>query len=310
MGSQSRSLLAVAVHVAALGASVSAMAADADPPPSNPDDSNGKVTELGKIAVDADSGAYKADVPSSPKYTDLLRDTPQTMTVIPAELIQQEGGLLLRDVLRMNVPGITFGAGEGASYGDSINIRGFSATNDIQVDGVRQSANTTHTDPFDTQSIEVVQGTSSVYSGVGALGGTINMVSKLPTATDFENISLGAGTADYMRGTADVNETFGDPDLGMAARMNVMDHRNMVADRDHTSYERWGVAPSFTIGLNTPTRFTLAYTHEHDHNMPEYGIPLRNFQLVPGVSRDNYYGATNVDKEDINSDDITAIFAH
>ena len=73
--------------------------------------------------------------------------------------------------------------GEGGSYGDSINIRGFAATNDIQVDGVRQSANTTHTDPFDTQSIEVVQGTSSVYSGAGALGGTINLVSKLPTAS-------------------------------------------------------------------------------------------------------------------------------
>lgn len=88
--------------------------------------------------------------------------------------------LLLRDVLRQNVPGITFGAGEGGSYGDSINIRGFTATNDVAVDGVRQSANTTHTDPFNTQAIEVVQGSSSVYSGVGALGGTINFVSKLP----------------------------------------------------------------------------------------------------------------------------------
>jgi len=296
MDNQSRTVLALAVNVAL---SATAVAAEDE-----------KVTQLGKISVDADASAYKAEVPSSPKYTELLRDTAQTITVIPSELIQQQGGLLLRDVLRQNVPGITFGAGEGGSYGDSINIRGFAATNDVQVDGVRQSANTTHTDPFDTQSIEVVQGTSSVYSGAGALGGTINLVSKLPTASDFTAISVGGGTADYMRGTADVNRTFGDPDQGMAARLNVMGHRNEVADRDVTSYNRWGVAPSITWGLNTPTRLTLAYVHEHDRNLPEYGIPLRNFAPVPGVDRDNYYGFSNVDVERIDSDAVTAIVSH
>src|SRR5262249_47154254 len=186
--------------------------------------------ELGKIAVDAELSSYKAEVASSPKYTELLRDTPQTITVIPADLIQQQGALLLRDVLRQNVPGITFGAGEGGSYGDSINIRGFTATNDVAVDGVRQSANTTHTDPFNTQAIEVVQGTSSVYSGVGALGGTINFVSKLPTATNSQVFSAGGGTADYLRGTVDINRTVGGPSLGMAFRLNAMGHRNQVAD--------------------------------------------------------------------------------
>jgi catecholate siderophore receptor len=70
-------------------------------------------------------------------------------------LIQQQGALLLRDVLRQDVPGIAFGAGEGGSYGDSINIRGFTATNDIAVDGVRERANTTHTDAFNTQAVEI-----------------------------------------------------------------------------------------------------------------------------------------------------------
>jgi len=296
MDNQSRIVLGFAVNVAL---SATAVAAEDE-----------KVTELGKISVDAQASAYKAEVPSSPKYTELLRDTAQTITVIPSDLIQQQGGLLLRDVLRQNVPGITFGAGEGGSYGDSINIRGFTATNDIAVDGVRQSANTTHTDPFNTQSIEVVQGTSSVYSGVGALGGTINVVSKLPTASDFAALSVGGGTADYMRGTADINRMIGDPNQGMAARLNVVGHRNMVADRDVTSYNRWGVAPSFTWGLNTPTRLTLAYIHEHDRNLPEYGIPLRNFQPVPGVNRSNYYGFSNVDVERIDSNAVTAIISH
>jgi len=308
--STSRRLLAAAVHLA-LGASLSAMAAEPTTPNSGSDASPAKKeTQLGKISVDDSVSEYKVDQVESPKYTEPLRDTAQTITVIPAELIQQQGTLLLRDVLRQNVPGITFGAGEGGSYGDSINIRGFTATNDVAVDGVRQSANTTHTDPFDTQAIEVVQGSSSVYSGVGALGGTINFVSKLPSAADFANISVGAGTADYMRTTADVNERIGDPDLGMAFRVNAMAHRNEVADRDVTSYTRWGFAPSFAVGLGTPTRFTLAYLHEHDRNLPEYGIPLRNFAPVSGVNRSNYYGFSNVDVEKIDDDALTAILAH
>ena len=130
MDNQSRTVLAIAVNVAF---TATAVAAEDD-----------KVTELGKISVDADAGAYKADVPSSPKYTELLRDTAQTITVIPADLIQQQGGLLLRDVLRQNVPGITFGAGEGGSYGDSINIRGFVAPESVTVGDQLEIVNKTN----------------------------------------------------------------------------------------------------------------------------------------------------------------------
>lgn len=266
--------------------------------------------QLGKISVDAAEGAYAVEQATSPKYTEPLRDTAQTITVIPAELMQQQGTLLLRDVLRENVPGITFGAGEGGSYGDSINIRGFTATNDVSIDGVRQSANTTHTDPFDTQALEVIQGVSSVYSGAGAVGGTINYVSKLPTDNDFNVVSVGAGSADYLRATVDVNDTFGPKALGAAFRVNAMAHENGVEDRDITHYQRWGVAPSIALGLGTPTRLTLSYLHEHDRNLPEYGLPLRNFELVPGIARDTYYGFSNTDVERIDDDAITAIVTH
>src|SRR3954462_8216617 len=75
MDNQSRTVLAIAVNVAL---SATAVAAEDE-----------KVTELGKISVDAQASAYKAEVPSSPKYTELLRDTAQTITVIPSALIQQ-----------------------------------------------------------------------------------------------------------------------------------------------------------------------------------------------------------------------------
>ena len=62
------------------------------------------------------------DVPAmrSEKYTEPLLDTPQTINIIPREVIEQQGATTLRDVLR-NVPGITLSAGEvGSTPGDNI----------------------------------------------------------------------------------------------------------------------------------------------------------------------------------------------
>ena len=62
---------------------------------------------------------------SSPKYTEPLRDIPQTITVIDKETIEEQGATTLRDVLR-NVPGLTVAAGEGGTpAGDNLTLRGF-----------------------------------------------------------------------------------------------------------------------------------------------------------------------------------------
>jgi catecholate siderophore receptor len=61
---------------------------------------------------------------SSPKYTEPLRDIPQTITVIPSKVIEEQGATTLRDVLQ-NVPGLTLTAGEGgAPAGDNLTLRG------------------------------------------------------------------------------------------------------------------------------------------------------------------------------------------
>ena len=64
-------------------------------------------------------------VASSRRYTEPLRDIPQTITVIPRAVIEEQNATTLRDVLR-NVPGITIQAGEGGvPAGDNLTIRGF-----------------------------------------------------------------------------------------------------------------------------------------------------------------------------------------
>lgn len=269
------------------------------------DTASRKAVELDTIEVHEDRIAK----PSSAKYTEPLRDTPQTITVVTKAVMDQQNLLGLRDILS-TLPGITFGAGEGGGgYGDSINLRGFSASSDITIDGVRDSAQYTRSDSFNLESLELINGANSAHSGAGSVGGNINLVSKTAREGDFSAFTLGAGTADYARATADHNIDF---DNGQALRLNAMAHRNDVPDRDVERNERWGFAPSFAIGLGSDTRFTLGYLHQHDENVPQYGLPYFAAYggLLPGVDRESYFGYRNMDIQEIDIDALTGVFEH
>lgn len=242
----------------------------------------------------------------SPKRTRPVLDTPQTITVLTNELIEQQNLLTLRDVLS-TVPGITFGAGEGGTGpNDNITFRGYSASNDITIDGVRDSAQVTRTDPFNQEQIEVTNGANSVISGAGSVGGNINLVTKRPKAEDSYAASAGVGTDDYYRATVDLNKRVSE---FIAFRLNAMWHRNDVPGRDVEDYKRWGVAPSITLGIDSPTSLTLQYFHQEDENIPQYGVPYYG-GTVPGVDRSDYFGYRNVDRQKLNIDQLTAIFEH
>ncbi len=265
---------------------------------------------LGEVKVEATS-EYKTDAVSSPKYTAPLLDTPQTITVIPQRVLEQQNRQTLVEALS-TVPGITFGAGEGGGgYGDSINFRGYSANNNITIDGLRDSAQYNRTDSFNLEQIEITNGANSVYGGAGNVSGGINLVSKTPKNENFFKLSGGLGTDSYGRLTVDFNRKLSDT---TAIRLNTMVHNNDVPGRDVEKYKRWGVAPSITFGINSPTKLTLSYVHQKDENIPQYGVPYfmnaYNNGPLPGVKSSNYYGYSNFDTQDITTDLFTAAFEH
>ena len=68
------------------------------------------------------------------KLPDEIKNTAQSINVIPLEIMQQQGVASLQDALK-NVPGITLNAGEGGAHGDTVNLRGFSASDDLPPPG-------------------------------------------------------------------------------------------------------------------------------------------------------------------------------
>ncbi|WP_447592945.1 TonB-dependent receptor [Aquipseudomonas campi] len=265
--------------------------------------------ELGTTDVKAnhDQG-YKVDQASSHKFTAPLRDTPKSVTVITEELIKERGASSLKDVLR-TTPGITLGAGEGGTpVGDRPFIRGYEASTDIMIDGVRDVGRNTH-EAFNIERVEIVKGPGSAYTGRGATGGSINLVSKVAQSEDFIAGSLTLGTDQLWRTTLDVNQFL--PDQNMAFRLNAMKHEADTPGRDDVDVKRWGLAPTVTFGLNTPTRATLSYYHMETDDMADLGHPV---SLITGkptkVDRDNFYGLVDRDFSKTSADIASIVLEH
>ncbi|HRQ90266.1 MAG TPA: TonB-dependent siderophore receptor, partial [Bacteroidia bacterium] len=295
-----------------------------------------------------DVATYNAPL-SSPKFTQPLLDTPRTVQVIPEKLMKDQGVTTLRDALR-NVSGLSVTAGEGGTTpGDNFNLRGFSARNDMFVDGIRDFGSHSR-DPFNLEQVEVVKGPSSSQSGRGATGGSINLVSKQAKLNDFLNTDISVGTDNLRRGTLDYNTKL--PIEGAALRLNVMGHENDVPGRDYVTRKRWGVAGSLGFGLGevvapvpsgkstydkngwsgkesvaasvvpNDTRLFIDYFHMEEDNMPDNGLPwvananpadprLRGrLDRIAPVPYSNFYGNVGRDMEETSTTTTTLRFEH
>ena len=139
--------------------------------------------ELGGLAESVDvAGRAPTAIVSSPKYTAPLREIPQTIEVIPRNVIEEQGITTLSDALR-NVPGITLQGGEGGgasnTAGDMFNLRGFNAANSLFVDGVRDDGLISR-DVYNLEQIEVFMGPTGSDVGRGTAAGYVNLQSKTP----------------------------------------------------------------------------------------------------------------------------------
>ncbi|MDT4829805.1 putative TonB-dependent receptor BfrD [compost metagenome] len=251
---------------------------------------------------------YKVDQAASPKFTAPLRDTPRSVTVITEELIRDRGASSLKDVLR-TTPGITLGAGEGGTpVGDRPFIRGYEASTDIMVDGVRDVGRNAH-EVFNLERVEIIKGPGSAYTGRGATGGSINLVSKVAQAEDFTAGSQTLGTDQLWRTTLDVNRYLAEQNL--AFRLNAMKHEADTPGRDDVEVKRWGIAPTLTFGLHTPTRATFSYYHLETDDMSDLGHPISNITGKPvKVDRDNFYGLVDRDFSKTSADIASIVLEH
>ena len=242
-----------------------------------------------------------------------------TVEVINETLLQETGATNLQEALKA-VPGITFGNGEGGNpIGDQPFIRGLDAQASTFVDGMRDIA-AGNREVFNLEAIEVIKGADSTYAGRGGAGGSINMSTKKAKNDNFVSGDVGLGTDRYKRATVDLNRKLNET---TGFRLNAMAHDADIPGRDGPKTKRWGIAPTVTFGMGTPTEVTLSWQHLQTNDVPDSGIPYlySNTQAANlpggstvrptyGNSRDNWYGLSARDFSKEKSDLFLASVEH
>ena len=284
--------------------------------------------QLPTIDVTGDqSGGYQATEQTITRLPTRLIDTPQTVNVVPQQVIQDQRANTMEDALR-NIPGITFSAGEGGQQGDAPFIRGQTARGDIFRDGIRDPGWYTR-DLFAVDRVEVFKGPSAFAFGRGATGGAINNASKLPTGETYSEATATGSSAGGYRVDADASGKQGN----LAGRVAAVFQDYDTASRDNVYTKRWGVAPSVTADVTDRDKVTLSYIYQGEESVPDYGhpwLPAATTNAATGartggyngdgsavtpvpVSRSNFYGFTNGDLRDLVQTDthiLTAKIEH
>ena len=222
---------------------------------------------------------YEAETANTATKTDTpLLDTPQTVTVIPRQLLDDQATLTIPEALS-NVGGVNTG-GTYRDY-DIYSIRGFFGTGFTYLDGLRVDRQSEfQEDPFGLQRIEVIQGPASVLYGQIPPGGLVNLVSKMPQKTNFTNVSVGGGSFNLAETGVDTNGVL-NASGSIYGRINLLwrQYGNFTDDVDPS--QRLLFAPSLTIELGKHTTLTLLGQYYHDWRsiafpLPAYGTVLPN----------------------------------
>jgi iron complex outermembrane receptor protein len=226
---------------------------------------------------------YRATRSGSGTWTDTpLKDIPQSIQVVPRQVIQDQQASSLVDVLDnvSNVSQLSQNGGRASTF----TIRGFDVRN-YKIDGLTlnqtQISAETNLDPAWIERVEVLKGPSAVLYGDGYYGGSVNVVTRRPSLIPGADATLRYGSFDRMRGEFSVTGPVTTVD-NLAFRLTGAVQKEGAWRDIASDSKRQFIAPAllWTPTADTKVWFNAAYTHQ---TAPvDFGlIAVRNQILKP-----------------------------
>ncbi|MGL5079367.1 MAG: TonB-dependent siderophore receptor, partial [Waterburya sp.] len=241
-----------------------------------------------------------------------IKDVPQSIQVIPQQVIKDQGETELNDALR-NASGISQdGLGQ-------VNIRGFGASDNILSDGASINVVDFVSDFSlgNVEQIEVLKGPASVLYGTGAAGGTVNLTTKQPLREPRYEIGGRIGNFDYYNPSLDLTGPL-NGDKTILYRLNI-DYENTGSFVDFTNSEQIAIFPVLSFQLSKNTNLTIEGGYRDQNNeatadgsfasyLPAIGTVLPNPQGEVPLSRN--LGEPDFDRNSILQWNIGYLINH
>ncbi len=243
-------------------------------------------------------------LPVSTKIDVPLRDIPQSIQVVPRQVLEDRQVTRL-DEFTDNVSGVQriFGFGTASGY----NIRGLFAGYENLRNGFRDQGNPR--DIANVERVEILKGPSSVLYGGGSsssLSGLVNTVTKKPLNSPFYQGQLTIGSFDFYRPSIDITGPLSS-DRSALYRLNLA-YENSNSYRDFVSSENFFIAPVLTLQLSPRTTLTTEFEYLDYSYIFDKGLPLDPVSLELPVNR--FIGEPNLDPTTGNVASITSNFEH
>ncbi len=236
---------------------------------------------------------YRATRSASATRTDTsLHETPQSVSVVTREAVEDIGSTRLQDALDY-----AGGVGRANNFGGqgltTFTVRGFT-TGEFYRNGFPINRGYPNMPDANTiERLEVLRGPATTLYGRGDPGGTFNVVSKQPLAEP--SVTLGSQLNDQgmKRGTLDASGPL-DDEGRFAYRLNVVGEGGDTF-RDHVETERYGVAPVLSWQVNDATRITFEGDFMRNNAPLDRGL-TRYANQTGTASRDTFFGEKSVGK--------------
>lgn len=200
-----------------------------------------------------------------------LRDIPQSIQVVPQQVLQDQQVNTLNEALQ-NVSGV-IQTGANYSQFNSFTIRGFEASEDgnYSRNGLSYRFGSQSTNFSNIERIEVLRGPASVLFGQGSPGGTINIVTKQPLRDPFYSIEGIIGNYDFYRGAIDLSGPL-DDSRTVLYRLNAS-YENTDSFVDFINRDNPSIASTLKFAISNSTTLTLDAEYNRINQSYPQGLP-------------------------------------
>ena len=250
------------------------------------------------------------------KGNDSILETPANVSVVTREELNVRGVQKIEEALGYT-PGYLsedYSGGQGAA---AFTIRGFRTINfeNVYEDGLRYGFNTydQNIEPYAYERIDVIKGPQSALYGAGQPGGVVNLISKRPQFTPYNEVFLMGGSFNRVQGGFDLTGPVeGHPEFAYRFTGLVRQSDTQVA---YSPDDRVYISPAVTWRPDADTSLTVMAKYANYHRggseqvLPFLGsvIPVPNKGFF---KRDLFIGSPNYNMELLNNGSVSYVLDH
>ena len=232
-----------------------------------------------ELVVTGEQDGYRVPDASTATRTDTpLRDIPQSIQVIPQQVIKDQQITRISDAVR-NVSGVTQQGGYAGST-DNYNIRGFTTYDNLRNGFAVQDD---FVNPTNIERIEVLKGPASVLYGQFEPGGVVNYITKQPLSEPYYSAEFTAGSFSTYRPSIDISGPL-NSDKTLLYRLNAA-YENFGSFIDFNHQETFAIAPALTYKIDDATTLTLEYEYLKLDRVFNDGLPAYPSVFKAPISR-------------------------